>query len=236
MQIKDSTFLVTGGSSGLGKAMAALLINKGAKVAITGRDKEKLDAVAEEIGAFAIHADVANPADVEKTYATFLKQFGRLDGLINNAGVGGGWGPIQELDMEAMRHVYEVNVFGAAMMGQKAAELFVKQQSGNIVNIASTAASKGYGNGTVYCSSKFALRGMTQCWQGDLRKHNVRVFLVNPSEVPTAFGKTDREEREDEPQKLTSVEIAHATVSALEMDDRGFIPELTVWASNPFKA
>ena len=75
---------------------------------------------------------------------------------------------------------------------------------------------------------------MTQCWQAELRKHNVRVILINPSEVTTAFNIETREERPEVPNKLRGEEIAHAIKGALEMDDRGFIPELTVWATNPF--
>ena len=234
VNLQDTAHLVTGGSSGIGKATAQLLIEKGAKVAITGRDKAKLEAVAAEIGAHPIHADVANPDDVERTYNEFLEAFGKLDGLINNAGVGGGWGPIDELDIDTMRKVYDVNVFGAAMMGQKAAALFKAQNSGNIVNIASTAATKGFPNGTIYASSKWALRGMTQCWQGDLRKHNVRVILMNPSEVATDFGDPSRVERTAAENKLRSEEIAHAIVAALEMENRGFIPEFAVFATNPW--
>jgi len=234
MELKGANFLVTGGSSGIGKATAQLLIEHGAGVAITGRDEAKLKLVAESIGALPILADVGNAADIERTYQEFLSHFDRLDGLINNAGIGGGWGSIADVDMEAMRRVYEINVFGATMMGQRAAAIFRDQNAGNIVNIASTAGVKGFANGSIYASSKFALRGLTQCWQADLRKHNVRVFLVNPSEVPTAFGNPDREERPDEAKKLSSQEIAHAIVSALQMDARGFIPELTVWATNPF--
>jgi 3-oxoacyl-[acyl-carrier protein] reductase len=234
MNIKDSTFLVTGGSAGIGKATAKLLIEKGGKAAITGRDKSKLEKVAKEIGAFAIHADVAVETDVHKTYELFLKQFGKLDCLINNAGIGDSWNELTELDMKAFHRVYDVNVFGAALMAREAAKLFKVQKSGNIVNIASTAATKGFANGTVYASSKFALRGMTQCWQAELRKYNVRVILVNPSEVTTAFGDLDRVERDEVKNKLRPIEIAHTIVSALEMDDRGFIPEVTVWATNPF--
>lgn len=234
MIIKDSTFIVTGGTAGIGKATAKMLINEGGKVAITGRDKGKLDAVSKETGAFAIHADVSIEKDVDNTYDLFLNEFGRLDCLINNAGIGGGWSEISELDMEAFHKVYNVNVFGAAMMGSRAAQLFKKQNYGNIVNIASTAALKGYANGTIYSSSKFALRGMTQCWQADLRKYNVRVNLVNPSEVTTAFGHPQRIERDEIPNKLRSKEIAHTIISTLKMDDRGFIPEVTVWATNPF--
>jgi 3-oxoacyl-[acyl-carrier protein] reductase len=234
MNIKDSTYLVTGGSAGIGKETAKLLIEKRGKVAITGRDKSKLEKVAKEIGAFPIHADVSVVTDVHKTYELFLKQFGKLDCLINNAGIGDGWNELTELDMKAFHKVYDVNVFGAALMASEAAKLFKKQKSGNIINIASTAAIKGFANGTVYASSKFALRGMTQCWQAELRKYNVRVILINPSEVTTAFGNDDRNEKPEVKNRLRPLEIAHTIVSTLEMDDRGFIPEVTVWATNPF--
>mgnify|MGYP003492499966 FL=1 len=234
MNIKDSTFLVTGGSAGIGKATAKLLVEKGGKVAITGRDKSKLEKVAKDIEAFPIHADVALENDAHKTYELFLKQFGKLDCLINNAGIGDAWNEITELDMKAFHKVYDVNVFGVALMASEAAKLFKKQKSGNIINIASTAGTKGFANGTVYSSSKFALRGMTQCWQAELRKYNVRVILVNPSEVTTAFGDNERNEKPELKNKLRPLEIAHTIVSALEMDDRGFIPEVTVWATNPF--
>ncbi len=233
MNIKDSTFLITGGSSGIGRAAAQLIIRMGGKVAITGRDEEKLFEVARTIGAMPIHADVADDNDIERTFNTFLSEFGRLDVLINNAGIGLS-GKIEELTRADFEKVYQVNVFGAAMMTAKAAKLFKEQNYGHIVNIASTASLKGYPGGSVYASSKFALRGMTQCWQAELRPFNVRVIQINPSEVPTAFGRDDRKERPDEPKKLTSLEIAHSIVSALAMDDRGFIPELTVWATNPF--
>jgi len=153
MKISNSTFLVTGGSAGIGKATAKMLSDNGGKVAITGRDKDKLERVAKEIRATPIYADAAKQEDVERTYDEFLKKFSKLDCLINNAGIGGGWAEISELDMEAFRQVYDVNVFGAAMMGSKAAQLFKEQKSGNIVNIASTAALKGFANGTVYASS-----------------------------------------------------------------------------------
>ena len=117
-----------------------------------------------------------------------------------------------------------MNVFGAALMAQKAAEIFKKQNNGNIINIGSTAGIKGYAGGSVYASSKFALRGMTLCWQAELRR-------FNPSEVRTSFGGSDREEISN---RLRGVEIAHAVISSLEMDDRGFIPEFMVWATNPF--
>ena len=234
MNLTNQVFLVTGGSSGIGRATAIDLIKEGAKVAITGRDEAKLQAVASEIGAFAIHADMASDADIERMFKETLDQFGRLDGLINNAGIGGAWKEVDELSRADIDAIYQVNVYGAAIAGGKAAAIFKEQGSGAIVNIASTAGLKGFARGSVYASSKFALRGMTQCWQAELRPHNVRVMLVNPSEVPTAFGQESREERPEEAKKLSSHEISHAILNGLKMDVRGFIPELTVWATNPF--
>ena len=85
----------------------------------------------------------------------------------------------------------------------------------------------------MYASSKFALRGMTECWRAELRKHNIRVILINPSEVTTAFGSANGIERPEEPSKLTAREIAHAIEASLSMDDRGFVAELTIFAANP---
>lgn len=234
MQIKDSVFIVTGGSAGIGKATAKLIAEKGGKVLITGRDKQRLESTAKEIGALAVQADVSKEKDVLKTYEILMKEFGKLDCLINNAGIGGKWEDAFNLSLQNFLDVYSVNVFGAALMSREAAKIFKLQNYGNIVNISSTAGTKGFPNGTVYSSSKFALRGMTQCWQAELRKFNVRVFLVNPSEVTTAFGSEERVERPEVKNKLRPIEIAHTIVSALEMDDRGFIPEVTVWATNPF--
>ena len=230
MIIKDSTFLITGGSSGIGKAAAKMIIEKGGKVAITASGKKRLEDASNEIGAFPIHADVSKPAEIEKTYDLFFRKFEKLDCLINNAGIAGG-GEVDKLKWEDFEKVYSVNVFGAALMAQKAAGLFKKQNYGNIINIGSTAGVRGYAGGSVYASSKFALRGLTLCWQAELRKYNVRVMCVNPSEVRTSFGGREIEEISN---RLRGEEIAHAVVSSLEMDDRGFIPEFMVWATNPF--
>lgn len=154
--------------------------------------------------------------------------------MINNAGIGAKRDRIEEVDVEDMIRLYEVNVFGAVRMAKRAAQIFKKQQSGNLVNIASTASLKGYEGGTIYSSSKFALRGLSMTWQAELRRDNVRVFNINPSYVPTAFNQPERMERELEDNKLTPKEIAHAVVACLEMDERGYIPELSVHATNPF--
>ena len=235
MDIAEKVYIVTGGSSGLGKAFAHELVSNLANVVITGRDIEKLKKVASDLGANCLwfHADVTNDEQLDGLIKFTMDKFGKLDGIINNAGIGG-WSPIEELTREKMREVYEVNVFGAAMLASKAAVVFKKQNYGTIVNIASTAALKGYKYGTIYSSSKFALRSMSQCWQAELRPHNIRVIQINPSEVPTAFGIEDREEKELVENKLTPKEIADVLVASLKMDERGFIPEVSVFATNPF--
>lgn len=232
MQISGSNILITGGSLGIGKATAKLLGEHGAKVAITGRNASRLEQAAEETGALPITADVASEPDRSRTFTEFLTQFGRLDCLVNNAGIGGG-GSLLDITEEDFERVWRVNVVGAAMMAQKAAQIFVEQKSGNIVNIASTAALKGYARGSVYASSKFALRAMSECWRAELRPYNVRVILINPSEVTTAFGSSERKERPEQPNRLSSNEVAHCIKAALEMDDKGFIPELSIFATNP---
>lgn len=233
MNLKDKCVLITGGSTGIGRATAKLLREKGAQVAITGRDAETLNKTAQDLGVMAIQGDVSKEADVLETYRIFMAKFGRLDVLINNAGIGE-FVSLADVTLEDMQRVFSVNVFGAALMAREAAKLFMEQKSGNIVNIGSTASQKGFEHGTIYSATKFALRSMSQCWQAELRRYNVRVFHVNPSEVTTAFFSPDGKERDERPNKLRGTEIAHGIVSALEMDDRGFIPEFTVWATNPW--
>jgi 3-oxoacyl-[acyl-carrier protein] reductase len=233
MNLSNARILLTGGSLGIGKATAKLLVGNGAKVGITGRDRSRLAAAAADTGAFPIVADVSSPVDIKRTYDVFLGEFGGIDCLINNAGIGVR-GPAEDVSLDDFLSVFGVNVFGVAMMTAAAIPVFQKQGRGDIVNIGSTAGLNGYEGGTVYSSSKFALRGLSQCLRAELRKYNIRVFMVNPSEVATAFANPDRVERAASPNKLHSEEIAHAIKAVLEMEDRGFIPELSVWATNPW--
>lgn len=232
MNLKNAVALVTGGSAGIGYAIAKTLVESGAKVAITGRDKARLEKAAAALGAFGVVADVSNEADVERTYREVLAKFGDLDILVNNAGVGI-FKPLIELDRARFDALFATNVTGAMLMAREAAKIFIKRNRGNIINIASTAGVRGAPNGTAYYASKFALRGMTECWRGELRKHNIRVMLVNPSEVLTEFAATAGFPQKASEGKLRGQEIAHAVKAILEMDDRGFTVELTVFATNP---
>ena len=232
MNLKNAVALITGGNSGIGRAVAQSLAGSGARVAITGRDQRRLSETARELGVHAIQADVAVEADVERTYREVLQKFGDLDILVNNAGMGV-FKNLVDFERKEFEAVFATNVTGAMLMAREAAKLFVKRQRGNIVNIASTAALRGAPKGSAYYGSKFALRGMTECWRGELRQHNVRVFLVEPSEVLTGFYRTAGLPQKENATKLHSEDIAHMVKAVLEMDDRGFTPELSIFATNP---
>jgi len=232
MDLRNATVLVTGGSSGIGRAIAQALGEAGARVAITGRDERRLTEAAQSLKALPIRADVTNEADAERTIREVLKEFDHLDVLVNNAGVGV-FKKLVDMDRKSFDAVFATNVTGAMLMGREAAKHFVSRKRGNIVNICSTASLRGAANGTAYYASKFALRGMTECWRAELRQYNVRVFLINPSEVLTNFGAAAGFTQKQNPTKLRGEDIAHMVKAALEMDERGFTPELTIFATNP---
>ena len=233
MDLTKAKALVTGGSSGIGLATARALREKGAQVAICGRDAARLREAAEGIGALAIHADVAIEGDVVQMVRNVIATFGDYDVLINNAGFGT-FASLLDTDLGAMQRVYATNVFGAMLVARESARHFVSQSRGNIVNVASTAGQRGYAGGTMYSSSKFALSGLTECWRAELRKHNIRVMQINPSEVQTDFVvSSGRPARPPSDRKLLAGDIAQTIVSMLELPDRGFIPETSVWATNP---
>jgi 3-oxoacyl-[acyl-carrier protein] reductase len=232
MDLTNAAALVTGGSSGIGYGIAQELIQAGARVAITGRDKARLEKAAAELKAQAIHADSSKEPDAARAVQEAVAKLGGLDILVNNAGLGV-FKPLVEMDLAGFERTFATNVTGAMLMGREAAKYFATRKRGNIVNIGSTASHRGAPNGTAYYASKFALRGMTECWRAELRKHNIRVFLVNPSEVLTNFGAAAGFEQKDNPTKLRPEDIGHAVRCVLAMDDRGFTTELTVFATNP---
>jgi 3-oxoacyl-[acyl-carrier protein] reductase len=232
MKLENATALVTGGTRGIGRAIAESLTTAGARVAVTGRDAARLEETARVLNVLPIQADVSNESDVGRTYKQVFDAFGHLDILINNAGYGL-FKPLVDTDRAEFDGILQTNVTGAMLMGREAARHFVSRGQGNIVNIASTGAVRGGAKGTAYYASKFALRGMTECWRAELRPHNVRVFLINPSEVITSFAATAGLPQEDHPSKLHSEDIAQMVKAVLEMNDRGFTTELTIFATNP---
>jgi 3-oxoacyl-[acyl-carrier protein] reductase len=228
MKIEDVRALVTGGSSGIGKEIAKRLRERGAQVVINGRDEAKLRDAASELGAIAIAGDVSVEADAVALVRGTIEQMPDYNVLVNNAGFGS-FAPLVDTSLDEMQRVFATNVFGAMVVGRESARHFASRQRGSIINMSSSAGVRGFAGGTAYAASKFAVSGMTECWRAELRKHNVRVMQINPSEVQTDFFRG----RSFSERKLRAEEIAHAALSMLEMDDRGFITELSVWATNP---
>mgnify|MGYP006132008089 CR=1 FL=1 len=234
MNLEGKNIILTGGSLGIGKETAKSLINKGANVLITGRSEERLINTFKNKKLNVIEFDIGDIDNISLNAKKCMEILdNRVDVLINNAGIGVRRS-IEELNINDFLNVFNVNVFGLSLFTKEIIPLMKKQNRGTIVNIGSTASLKGYKNGSIYASSKFAVRCLTQCWQAELRPHNIRVCQINPSEVTTAFGNPERIEREEVYNKLTPKEISHAIISAIEMDDRGLINELNIWATNPF--
>lgn len=233
MDLKKAKVLVTGGSTGIGYAAAKTLIESGAKVVICGRNEAKLEKAAKEIGAIPVRADVSNEEDIVTLVRETIEKLDGYNVLINNAAYGY-FSPLQNIDTVKFNEVLMTNITGAMICGRESAKYFIEKSYGNIVNIASSAGTGGFANGSPYCATKFALRGMNECWRAELRKHNIRVMLVNPSEVQTNFGiNAGGKPRDFNPTKLEGAQIAHLIKAMLEMDAKGFIPEAGVWATNP---
>ena len=224
-------FLVTGGSQGIGAAVVELARKAGHQVVFTGRDSQRIQRVAAATGAHGIAADVASGDDNSRTVAACQERMGGVDVLVNNAAYAYR-ADIGAIDVDAMRANFGVNVFGLVDITNRVVPLMKAQGQGDIITIASTSGMKGAAGGTSYGGSKWAVRGITQCWQAELRPHGIRVVCVCPSEVQTEFGgKTGR----NNPNKLFADDIAATIMAALDMPRRALWPELAVFANNPWK-
>jgi len=229
--MEPSRFLVTGGSQGIGAAIVQQARRAGHKVLFTGRNQQLIDAIAGATGAIGVHADITREADNVRTVDACVKEFGGVDVLINNAAYAYR-GEIGALDVAAMKAMFDTNVFGLVDITNRVVPLMKASASGDIVNIASTSGMKGAAGATSYAGSKWALRGISQCWQAELRPHGIRVVCVCPSEVQTNFGGNSGR---NNPNKLYADDIAATILAALEMPRRVLWPELAVFANNPWK-
>jgi 3-oxoacyl-[acyl-carrier protein] reductase len=233
VDLKSGAVLVTGASCGIGFETARLLRERGARVAICARHKNEIEAAGQQLGALPIVADVSKEDDVLRMIETVVKEYDDYNVLVNNAGLGS-FAPLVDLTSDEFFSVWRTNVLGAMMVARESAKRFIGRSYGNIVNISSTAGQRGFANGTAYCSSKFALHAMTECWRAELRPHNIRVMQVNPSEVLTSFGSGESTTGgRENPTKLQASDIGRLIVSMLETEDRGFVTESTIWATNP---
>jgi len=224
-------FLVTGGSQGIGAAVVEQARAAGHEVVFTGRDEQRIAEVAERTGAYGLVADVSIGDDNARTVAFCDERMGGVDVLINNAAYAYR-AEIGDLEVDRMREMFEVNVFGLVDLTNRVVPAMKERGEGDIVNIASTSGMKGAPGATPYAASKWALRGITQCWQAELRPHGIRVISICPSEVQTNFG--GRGGRNN-PNKLFAVDIAATILAAVGMPRRALWTELAVFANNPWK-
>jgi 3-oxoacyl-[acyl-carrier protein] reductase len=224
-------FLVTGGSQGIGAAIVELARKAGHQVVFTGRNQDLIAAVSQKTGALGLAADVSIGADNARTVAACEARMGGIDVLVNNAGYAYR-AEIGSLDVDAMVTMFGTNVFGLVDITNRVVPLMKAQGQGDIVNIASTSGMKGAATATPYAASKWAVRGISQCWQAELRPHSIRVMCLCPSEVQTNFGGAVGR---NNPNKLYAEDIAATIMAALDMPRRALWPELAVFANNPWK-
>jgi NAD(P)-dependent dehydrogenase (short-subunit alcohol dehydrogenase family) len=176
--------LVTGGSSGIGLATAKRFVAEGARVIITGRRKEALEAAAREIGDAAtdVQADAGNLADLDRLYAQIKQQYGRLDILFANAG-GGEFATIDQVTEEHFDRAFDTNVKGVVFTVQKALPLI--PDGGAIVLNASIVSIKGMPAFGVYSATKAAVRSFARTWTNELKARRIRVNVVSPGPIDT---------------------------------------------------
>jgi 3-oxoacyl-[acyl-carrier protein] reductase len=229
--MQTQRFLITGGSQGIGAAIVSQARQAGHHVVFTGRNEAQIRKVESDTGAHGIRADVAVDADNARTLDGCVAHMGGVDVLINNAGFGYS-AEMGALDVNAMRALFATNVFGPVDLTNRIVPRMKAQGHGDIVNLASTSGMKGAKGGTAYAGSKWAVRGISQCWQAELRPHGIRVLCICPSEVQTNWmGRTGR----NNPNKLYAEDIASTILTGLGMPRRVLWPELAVFANNPWK-
>ena len=184
--------VVTGGSRGIGLAIAEAFLREGASVVISGSSKDHLDAATKSLTSYsgrvsAVQADVRRYEDVERLMATAARDFGGLDILINNAGVGV-FKPVAETTVEEWHRVLDTNLSGV-FYGCHAAIPHMKRRGGGwIINISSLASKNAFVNGGVYCASKSALNAFSETLMQEVRYDGIRVAYVLPGSVNTGFG------------------------------------------------
>jgi NAD(P)-dependent dehydrogenase (short-subunit alcohol dehydrogenase family) len=183
---------VTGGSRGIGRAIALRFAREGANVVVAARTSDQLDAVVAEIDAaggkgLAAQMNLRDHGSIEAAVYRALEEFdGTMDVLVNNAGVFGVQ-PFEDLDLKTWLRFMEVNATGAMLVTQEALASVKESERGHIFNVSSVAGQQGFAGNVSYCASKYALRGFSDALREDLRPAGVRVSTVFPSATDTAI-------------------------------------------------
>jgi len=229
MEIKGAKAIVTGGGSGYGKGIAATLASAGAEVWITGRNREKLLAAAEEIGAQAFVADARNGEDWDR----LLSEVGEVGILVNNAGFGGKIAPLTEQDDADIATVIATNLVGAIMGSARVAKGMATRRRGVIVNVSSVCALHAWPGWSVYTAAKAGLLKFSHALHTEMRPYGVRVACLIPSWGQTDFNRAAGISGASEDPKLAQECIAPSELGKIVADlvalpDHLTVPELVV--------
>ncbi len=235
--LKNKNALITGAGKGIGKAVALALAAEGVNVILLARTKTDLEQVAAEAQNFGVKtliltADIANIDSVNDAVNNAIAEFKTIDILINNAGIGK-FGKFLDLTPAEFENIIKVNLFGIYYATRAVLPGMIEQQSGDIINISSTAGLKGAPLTSAYSASKFAVMGLTESLMQEVRKHNIRVTALTPSTVATDMAK-DLNLTDGNPEKVMQAEdIAELIVAQLKLNKRVFIKDSGIWSTNP---
>jgi NAD(P)-dependent dehydrogenase (short-subunit alcohol dehydrogenase family) len=226
------TAIVTGGSRGIGLAIARALVTSDVNVMITGTKEKPLEDAIRELGALAMaqRADVRDYADVERAFNAAAAHFGGVDILVNNAGVGV-FTPVANMSIDQWHHVIETNVTGVFHCSRAVLPHLRKRGGGWIVNISSLSATNPFANGAAYCASKAALNAFSEALMQEVRHDGIRVATIAPGSVNTSFG--DHESGSE--WKLSPDDVAHAVVDLLDHPPRSLPSRVEIRPAKPPK-
>ncbi len=187
--MKNKIALITGATSGIGRATALLLSNHGYDLIICGRRSERLDELKAQMNTnvFALSFDVRNKDEIRNAFSQLPIDFQSIDVLINNAGNAHGLDPIQDGDPDDWEAMIDINVKGLLYVSKEVIPGMIARGSGHIINIGSTAAKEVYPNGNVYCATKHAVDALNQGMRMDLNKFGIKVGAIHPGMVETEF-------------------------------------------------
>ena len=190
MKLENKVAMITGGARGIGKAIAAAYAREGAKLALCARTAAELDQTVGELRALRAEAegwscDVSLEDSAKEFVARTFKKFGRIDVLVNNAGVMTRPVPMTELDIKKWDYTIAVNLRGPFLITQAVLPIMMKQKSGSIINVSSMIGRGAYANFLAYATSKWGLEGFSQTLAAEARSSNIRVNSVDPGYVAT---------------------------------------------------